>query len=235
MKPTSRLLFAEFLGTALLLFVIVGSGIAVEQLSNDGATRLLTHALAVGAGLAALIALFASVSGAHFNPAVTLGFWLTRSITIGLAAGYFAVQLAGAVAGVMLANATFDEGAITLSDTARDGLGRPVAELIATLVLVLLILGLVRTGRTAAVAPAVGAWIIAVIIATVSTGFANPAVTVARTLTDTYSGIDPGSVPAFLIAQFAGAALAAAVVFLLFPSDIEPAAATPAPANSMVE
>lgn len=218
MNADTRSLSAEFLGTALLLFVIVGSGIALADLTDDGAIVLIGHAIAVGAALGALITLFSPASGAHFNPAVTLGFCLTKSMTLGLAAAYAGAQIAGAISGVVVANATFDVDVISTSDTARDGLGRPGAELIATFVLVLLILGLVRSGRSSFVAPAVGAWITAVIIATVSTGFANPAVTLARTLTDTYAGIAPASAPAFLVAQFAGGALAAAAAVLLFPT-----------------
>ena len=218
MSDYSRNLAAEFLGTALLLYVIVGSGIAVERLGQDGAGQLLAHAIAVGAGLAALIALLAPVSGAHFNPAVTLGFWLVRAIPGRGALAYVAAQVGGALVGVAVANATFGEGFLAVSETKRGGIGQPAAELIATFVLVLLILGLVRSGRSAFVAPAVGAWVTAIIIATVSTGFANPAVTLARVFTDTYTGITPASASVFLAAQFAGGALAAAVAVFLFPA-----------------
>lgn len=183
MSQAARSLWAEFLGTALLLYVIVGSGIAVDHYRTDGAGQLFVHAVTVGAALVALIAFLAPVSGAHFNPAVSLGFWLTRAIPGRKALAYVCVQIAGAIAGVAVANATFGDGFMTFSETIRNGVGKPVAELIATFVLVLLILGLVRAGRSDAIAPTVGAWIAAIIVATVSTGFANPAVTIARVLT----------------------------------------------------
>lgn len=207
---------AEALGTALLLFVIVGSGIAVTELSSDSATQLFVHAVAVGLGLGALIAVLGPTSGAHFNPAVTLGFWLTGAIAKPVAAFYALAQVAGAVAGVGLANLTFDQDLFVVSERVRGGIGRPVAEVVATFVLVLVILGLVRTGRVAAVAPAVGAWVAAAIVSTPSTGFANPAVTVGRILTDTYTGIAPESVPAFVVAQLVAAVMAAGAAVAFF-------------------
>lgn len=218
MELTGRGIWAEFLGTALLLYVVVGSGITVERIGADGAGQLFIHAVAIGLGLAALIALLGPVSGAHFNPAVTLGFWLTRATALRTAVVYWCVQVVGAVTGVLLANSTYGEPWLTLAETSRGGLGRPVAELIATFVLVLLILGLVRLGLVAAVAPAVGAWVATIIVATVSTGFANPAVTIARALTDTFSGIAPASVPVLLVAQLVAGALAAAAALALFPT-----------------
>lgn len=217
MSQATTRLWGEFLGTALLLWVIVGSGIAVERLGSDGTGQLFAHAVVVGAGLAALIAFLAPVSGAHFNPAVSLGFWLTRAIPGRTALAYGCVQIAGALVGVAVASMTFGEGLMTVSDTSRNGIGKPFAELIATFVLVLLILGLVRAGRDAMVAPAVGAWVTAIVVATVSTGFANPAVTIARVFTDTFTGVAPASAPAFLIAQCVGGALAAATAVGLFP------------------
>lgn len=214
----TRALSAELLGTALLLYIIVGSGIAAERLSTDGAVQLLLHAVAIGVGLAALIAMFAAVSGSHFNPSVTLGFCLTGAMAPRRAMLYGAVQICGAVIGVVAANATFDESAVALSETDRVTAGASAAELIATFVLVLLILGLVRTERQAAVPAAVGAWITAIVLATVSTGFANPAVTIARMITDTYTGIAPASAPVFLVAELIAAALAAAAAAVLFPA-----------------
>lgn len=218
MTVTHRALVAEFLGTALLLYVIVGSGIAVERLSDDGAIRLFAHAVAVGAGLSALIAFLAPVSGAHLNPAVTIGFSITRATGATTALGYVGVQLAGAAIGVAAANLTFGEPMFSAGATVRDGVGRPFAEFIGTFVLVLLILGLVRTGRVSAIAPAVGAWVGAIVVATASTGFANPAVTVARAVTDTFTGIQPASVPAFLLAQVAAGIVAAVAAIALYPS-----------------
>ncbi len=216
MSPARRLL-AEFLGTALLLFVIVGSGINAERMSSDGTVTLLAHAVAVGAGLAALIAFLGPVSGAHFNPSVTVGFWLTDAIAIGAAAGYVVMQLAGALVGTVAANLTFDVDAVAVSDTSRSGAGLVGAEFIATFVLVLLILGLVRTGHIAAVAPAVGAWVTAIVLATASTGFANPAVTVARIFTETYTGVAPANAFGFVIAQLTAGIVAAWAAFFFFP------------------
>lgn len=211
-------LWAEAIGTGLLLYVIVGSGIAVERLGSDGAAQILAHGVAIGAGLAALIVMFAPVSGAHFNPAVTLGFWRTGDIAAATAGLYVIVQIAGAIGGVALANLSFGLTAASVATTERSEPGTVLAEGIVTFVLVLLILALVRTGRTAAVGAAVGAWVAAIVIATVSTGFANPAVTIARTVTDTFTGIAPAHAPAFVAAQFVGGFAAAALAMLFFPA-----------------
>jgi glycerol uptake facilitator-like aquaporin len=201
----------------MLLYLIVGSGIVVERLSADGAVELAVHAIAVGAGLAAVIAFLAPVSGAHLNPAVTVGLVVSDDFERSPAVPYVVSQLAGAFAGVMLANATFGESVVALSGTARSGLGRPVAEFVATFILVLLIVGLLRTDRTSMIPAAVGAWVAAIVIATVSTGFANPAVTVARMLTDTFAGIQPASAPAFVAMQLVAALVAGATALVLFP------------------
>lgn len=222
----SRRLLAEALGTALLLAVIVGSGIALDQPGGDPAVWLLAHAATVGAGLAALIALLAPVSGAHFNPAVTLGFWRTGTISAREAVAFVAVQIGGAVAGVAFANWTFDGGMLDVSSTGRSGAGLVGAEVVATFVLVLVILGLVRAGNVRMVPAAVGAWVAAAIVATSSTGFANPAVTLARMFTDSPTGIDPASVPWFVVAQLAAGWLAAATALVLFPRDMNTAEPT---------
>lgn len=218
MSTSGRELLAEWLGTSLLLFIVVGSGIAVERLGADPAMQLFAHAVIVGAGLSALIAFLAPVSGAHFNPVVTIGFWRTGDVAGRRAGAYVVAQLAGGFAGVAAANATFGESWLSLASTVRTGFGRPAAELVGTFVLVLLILGLVRSGRSGAVAPAAGAWVAAIVLATVSTGFANPAVTAARVFTDTYTGIAPGGVPTFLFAQVAAGVLAATAAGILFPA-----------------
>ena len=210
MRGTGRQLVAEALGTALLLFVVVGSGIAIADLGAEPASQLFAHGVVVGLGLGAFIALFAPVSGAHLNPAVTVAFWRTGAMDGRLAAGYVVTQVVGALAGVVVANATFGKPWLAVATTARDGVGRVSAEFVGTFVLVLLILGLVRSGRSVAIAPAVGAWVAAIVVATVSTGFANPAVTVARMLTDTYTGIAPGAVPVFVLAQLIAGVAAAA-------------------------
>ena len=222
MRSGARELAGEFLGTALLLYVIVGSGIAVERLSTDGAVQLAVHGIAVGAGLGAIIAFLAPVSGAHFNPSVTIGLIMTDDFDRRSGVPYAVAQIAGAITGAIVANATFGEGIVELSETARSGIGQPVAEFVATFVLVLLIVGLVRSGRASMVPAAVGAWVTAIIIATASTGFANPAVTVARMFTDTFTGIEPASAPAFLLAQIAAASFAAgAVALLLLPTTVD--------------
>lgn len=213
----SRDIAAEALGTSLLLYLIVGSGIAAETLTADSGVRLLAHAVCVGAGLAALITMAQTVSGSHFNPSVTLGFWRTGSMTGARASSYVTAQAIGAVLGVVGANWSFGEPAVTISSTARSGVGLAFAEGVATFVLVLLILGLVRTGRSSAVPAAVGAWVAAVVFATSSTGLANPAVTVSRVLTDTYAGVAPTSTPAFLAAQITAGLLAAYVATRLYP------------------
>lgn len=222
----SRELAAEGLGTALLLYVIVGSGIAAETLSTDPGVQLFAHALAVGLGLGVLIAMFQTVSGSHFNPSVTLAFWRTGVVTGGEAARYVAVQVVGAIVGVVAANLSFDLDIISISSTARDGMGLVIAEAIATFVLVLVILALVRTGRDGLVPAAVGAWVASVVFATSSTGFANPAVTIARMFTDTYTGIAPASVVPFLTAQLVAGLLAAAVAIVLYSDQVPQQAPT---------
>lgn len=220
----SRQLVAEGLGSALLLYVIVGSGIAAGNLGGDATAQLLSHALVVGLGLGALVAVFQNVSGSHFNPSVTVAFWRAKTMSGLGASGYIAAQVSGALAGVVLANLSFALPAMSLSDTVRDGAGRVLAEGIATFVLVLAILALVRTGRSAAVPVAVGAWVATIVFATASTGFANPAVTIARMLTNTYTGIAPSSVGAFVTVQVL-AGVAAAYSALFFYSQTTPSKA----------
>lgn len=211
-----RELLAEALGTGLLLFMIVGSGIAAERFALDPGTALFAHAVVVGLALTVLIVIFGPLSGAHFNPVVTLALWRSHSISGAAVGWYLLAQLAGAVVGVSLANFSFDVPT-AISGRARLGGGTAVSELVATFVLVLLILVLVRIGRTALVAPAVGAWIAAAVFGTASTSFANPVVTVTRVLTDTYTGIAPASVPGFVVSQFAGAGLAVWAAAVLAP------------------
>jgi glycerol uptake facilitator-like aquaporin len=209
---------AEFVGTGLLLFAIVGSGIVIEDPSNDPALQLFAHAVIVGAILALLIALLGPVSGAHLNPAVTLAAWRQGDVTGRLAGAYVVAQTVGAVAGVVLAHATFERALVSISSTVRDGPGRALAEALSTFVLVLLIFGLTRTNRPHLIPWTVGLWIAGAIFATSSTGFANPAVTLARSLTDTFTGIAPVNVPAFILSQLIGALLAAAAIGYLFPT-----------------
>lgn len=208
---------AEFCGTSLLLYAIVGSGIVVQDLGNDPALQLFSHAVVVGAVLVVLIALLGPVSGAHFNPAVTLVAWHVRELPGRVAAVYAAAQTLGAVAGVVLAHATFERDLVSISSTGRGGFGRALAEAISTFVLVLLIRGFSNTNRGNLIPWAVGSWVGVAIFATSSTGFANPAVTLARSLTDTYAGIALVNVPAFVVAQLFAALIAIAAIRYLFP------------------
>ncbi|MET0768192.1 MAG: MIP/aquaporin family protein [Aeromicrobium sp.] len=219
-----RRLLAEFLGTALLVAVVVGSGIAATQLSpDDVGIQLLENSTATVLGLAVLILMLGPVSGAHFNPVVTIADWfLARRSPQGFSARHIApyvvVQTMGAVAGSLVANAMFDVGT-TFSQHERASAGHLLGEVVATAGLVLLIFSLVRTDRTALVAPAVGAYIGAAYWFTSSTSFANPAVTIGRMFSDTFAGIAPSSVPAFLIAQMVGAAIGVVLTLALYPSE----------------
>ena len=205
----SRRLFAEALGTALLLAVVVGSGIMGERLAGgNDAIALLANALATGAGLVVLIAVFGPVSGAHFNPAVTLVFAIRREIGVGTGAAYAAVQVAGGVLGVWATHAMFAEPILQVSTKLRDGPAQAWSEVVATFGLILTILGTQRF-RPEATPAAVGLYITAAYWFTASTSFANPAVTAARSLSDTFAGIAPSSAPAFIAAQIVGALAAA--------------------------
>ena len=207
-----RRLAAEALGTALLLAVVVGSGIMSERLAGgNDAIALLGNTLATGAGLIVLITVFGPVSGAHFNPVVTLAFALRRELSWRAAAAYVPTQAGAAVLGVWLAHAMFDEPLLQASTKLRDGSGQALAEAVAAFGLVGTILGCLRF-RPAFTPAAVGLYITAAYWFTASTSFANPAVTLARTLTDSFAGIAPSSAPAFVAAQVVGAA-AAVVAF----------------------
>jgi glycerol uptake facilitator-like aquaporin len=204
----SRRLVAEGLGTALLLAVVVGSGIMGERLAGgNAAIALLGNALSTGAGLAVLITIFGPLSGAHFNPAVTLVFALRREIAWKMAAAYVAVQVAGGVVGVWTAHAMFAEPILQVSVRLRDGPAQAFAEFIATFGLIAAILGSIRF-RPEATPFVVGLYIASAYWFTASTSFANPAVTIARALSNTFAGIAPSSAPAFVVAQLAGAAAA---------------------------
>ena len=208
--PPSRRLAAEAVGTAFLLATVVGSGIMAERLADgNAALALLGNTVATGAILVVLILVFGPVSGAHFNPAVTLSFAVRREIAPRAALLYVAAQLAGAVIGVMLAHFMLGEPLLASGVKARTGPGQWAAEAVATFGLLAAILGCLRA-RPDAVPYAVGLFITAGYWFTSSTSFANPAVTVARALTDSFSGIRPGDAPAFIAAQAAGALLATA-------------------------
>jgi glycerol uptake facilitator-like aquaporin len=204
----ARRLVSEGLGTALLLAVVVGSGIMGERLADgNDAVALLGNTLATGAALVVLITVFGPISGAQFNPAVTLAFLLRGEIGWKAALAYVAAQMLGAVAGVWLAHAMFALPILQASTRLRDGPAQSLAEFVATFGLVGTILGTLRF-RPAFTPMAVGLYVTAAYWFTASTSFANPAVTVARSLSDTFAGIAPSSAPAFIAAQFAGAVAA---------------------------
>lgn len=207
----AREMGAEVLGTAMLLYVVVGSGVLIGGLYGDPTAGLLSHAIAVGGGLAVLIAVLIRVSGAHFNPAVTFASWRSGLIAGRQAIGYVLSQLAGAIIGVLLAHATFGLGLMSTGSTDRAGLGPLIGEFVGTLILVTAILLLVGQGRTAWIPGAVGAWVGAMILISPSGGLLNPAVTIARALTDTATGVAPGGVPLLVLVQIS-AALAATVL-----------------------
>jgi glycerol uptake facilitator-like aquaporin len=204
----SRRLASEFLGTALLLMGVVGSGIMGDNLSPDDGVALLANMAATGAILVVLILTLGPVSGAHFNPAVTVVFLMRKNIGFGIAAAYIGVQLVGGILGVVSAHFMFETELLQSSQKIRSGPSQWYSEFIATFGLVLIILGCVKF-RESAVPFAVGLYISSAYWFTSSTSFANPAVTIARSFTDTFSGILPHHVPAFIAAQFAGALVAA--------------------------
>lgn len=208
-------LAAEALGTALLLAAVVGSGIMAERLAGgNDALALLCNTAATGAALVVLITVFAPLSGAHFNPAVTLFFALKREIAWSEAAFYVAVQIVAAVLGVWIAHAMFAMPIVEVSHKLRDGPSQWLSEFVATFGLLLTIAGCARKPDTT---PAlVGLYIAAAYWFTASTSFANPAVTVARSLTDSFAGIAPSSAPGFIAAQLIAAVVAAPVLGLLF-------------------
>ena len=203
--PVPQKLVAEALGTALLLAIVIGSGIMGERLaSGNVALALLGNTLATGAGLVVLITIFGPLSGAHFNPAVTLVFALRREIGWSLAAAYVLVQLMGGVLGVWTAHAMFAVPILEVSTKLRDGPSQAFSEFIATFGLVTTILGSLRF-RPEATPTMVGLYITAAYWFTASTSFANPAVTIARALSNSFAGIAPSSTPAFVAAQLGGA------------------------------
>lgn len=216
MNPTTlRAASAEALGTGLLVATVVGSGIMAERLTEDMALALLANALPTAAMLVILITIFRDLSGAHFNPAVTLVMALRREIAGRTAVIYVLAQLAGAIAGTVLAHLMFDLSPLQLSDHVRSGPGQWLSEGVATFGLLLVIL---LGRRQHATLPAlVGLYIGAAYWFTASTSFANPAVTVARALTQSFSGISASGVPGFIVAQLAGALLALLVASWLIP------------------
>jgi glycerol uptake facilitator-like aquaporin len=209
---------AEFVGTAFLVAAVVGSGIAASRLSpNDVGLQLLENSLITGAALVALILALQPVSAA-FNPVVTLVERAYGLVTSGDAAALVAAQLAGGFLGAVVANLMFDLDAVTISTHERTGAGLLLGEVVATLGLVLVIFGSVRSGRIDTIAFAVGGYITAAYWFTSSTSVANPAVTAARMFSDTFAGIAPSSAPAFIAMQLIGGVLAVTCIRLLYPT-----------------
>jgi arsenate reductase len=215
---TLRAAAGEFFGSAGLAAVVIGSGIAAQRLSPaDTGLQLFENAFATALGLAVLILVFATVSGAHFNPVVTLADIALHRRRWSTAAIYLPAQVVGCIAGAVLANAMFAEPAVAWSTTDRFSWPLLLSEVVATAGLVLVIFALVRTGRSHLAAPAVGAYIGAAYFFTSSTSFANPAITIGRMFSDTFAGIAPASVLPFIAAQLIGAALGWAAVRFFFP------------------
>lgn len=214
----SRRLVAEGLGTGLLVVAVVGSGIAASRLSaGDVGLQLLENSLATGAALVGLILAFGAVSGAHFNPVVTMVDRLLGTATTRDSVLYVVAQFVGGCAGAVVANIMFELPAVQLATAERSSPALWLSEIVATLGLLLVIQGCVRSGRSDVVAFAVAGWIVGAYWFTSSTSFANPAVTVARALSDTFAGIAPSSVPMFLVMQILGAAIAAGLIRLFYP------------------
>ena len=205
-----RRLVAEALGTAMLVAAVVGSGIMADRLTDDVALALLGNTIPTGAMLVVLITILGPISGAHFNPAVTLVFALRRDIETNAALGYVAAQILGGIAGAFLAHAMFDLPILQISQTVRSGSGQWIAELVATFGLVFTILAGLRF-RGDAIPWLVGLYITSAYWFTASTSFANPAVAIARAFSNTFAGIRPLDVPAFIVAELVGALVAMAL------------------------
>ena len=218
--PLRRRLAAEGVGSFLLFACVIGSGIMAAKLAGgNDAVALLGNTIATGAMLFVLIAMFGPISGAHFNPAVSLVAVARGELLGGTAVGYIAVQLIGGILGAWAAHLMFDLPTLQLSIKVRTGFGQWTGEAIATFGLILTIIGTVRH-RPALVPASVALYIVAAYWFTSSTSFANPAITIARSLSDTFAGIAPGDVPMFLLAQAVGAALGAVVGKLLFDDEV---------------
>ena len=214
-----RRLAAEFLGSGFLAAVVIGSGIAAQRLSpGQTGLELLENAAATAAGLFAIIVMFGPVSGAHFNPVVSFADAAFGGLSWRDAAAYLPAQVAGCTAGAVVANLMFALPAVSISARHRATPAHFLSEVIATAGLLLVIFALVRSGRTRSAPAAVGAYIGAAYWFTSSTSFANPAITIGRMLSDTFAGIAPSSVPAFIAAQIAGGAIAVGIVRVLYPA-----------------
>jgi glycerol uptake facilitator-like aquaporin len=220
--PLPRRLLAEYLGSAFLAALVIGSGIAAQQRSpHDAGLQLLYNSAATAAGLFAIILMFGGVSGGHFNPVVSLVDAAFGGLSRRDALAYIPAQVVGCITGAVVANATFSLAAISVSDHHRASPAHLFAEAIATLGLLLVIFALARSGRAATAPAAVGAYIGAAYWFTSSTSFANPAITAGRMFSDSFAGIAPASVPAFAVAQLVGGVVAVGVIRALYP-DVTP-------------
>ena len=216
--PLPRRLLAEYLGSALLAALVIGSGIAAAALSpQDTGLALLENAAATAAGLFTIILIFGPISGGHFNPVVSLVDARLGGITMRDAAAYVPAQIAGCISGAVLANGMFGLAAISISETHRASGAHMLAEVVATVGLLLVIFSLVRSGRAPLAPAAVGAYIGAAYWFTSSTSFANPAITIGRGFSDTFAGIAPASMPAYIVAQLVGGVLAIGLIRVLYP------------------
>ncbi len=220
MSDRARRFTAEFTGTAFLLAAVVGSGIMAERLTDDVALQLLVNAFATVGVLTALILALGPASGAHFNPAVTLADRVFGGIDTPTAVSYVIAQVTGGILGVIVANVMFDLDPVDWSTKERAAGSLVFAEGVATLGLLVVIFGVVRSGRPTLAAFSVGGYIAGAYFFTSSTSFANPAVTVARTFSDTFAGIEPASVPLFVVAQIVAVAVGAVLIKAIYP-DIE--------------
>jgi glycerol uptake facilitator-like aquaporin len=222
LPPLARRLLAEFLGSAFLAAIVIGSGIAAGNLSpGDVGLQLFENAAATATGLFTIILMFGPVSGAHFNPVVSLVDATFGGLRWREALAYIPAQVSGCIAGAIVANGMFALAAISISDRHRASEAHLFAEVIATLGLLLVIFALARTRRGSLAPAAVGAYIGAAYFFTSSTSFANPAISVGRMFSDTFAGIAPASVPGFIVAQLVGGAVAIGVIRVLYP-DITP-------------
>lgn len=220
MTDITRRLAAEALGTGLLVAAVVGSGIMADRLTGDIAVSLLGNTLPTGAILVVLIAILGPISGAHFNPAVTLVFALQRQMTGMMAVCYVAAQILGGIGGTLLAHLMFELPLLQASSTVRTGGGQWLAETVATFGLVFTILAGLKFQRSA-IPWLVGLYITAAYWFTASTSFANPAVAIARALSDTFAGIRPADLPAFIVAQVLGALIAMALAAWLLGGQLQ--------------
>jgi len=207
MKNKSRYFLAELLGSCFLVMIIVGSGLMAENLTNDNALRLTANTLATGAGLFVLITAFANISGAHFNPFVSLAMFLRKKINGNLLIIYIPAQILGCLLGVMLANVFFEHNILELSTKNRDGFHIFLSEIIATFGLIFIIFATLKDGKIT-IAASVATYIMAGYWFTSSTSFANPAVAIARTFTDSFTGINYLNTPVYILAEFLGALIA---------------------------